>query len=443
MKNTLYKIALAASVVVVGCKPTLTAPSVSKGSMDPTNYVAIGGTMTAGYADGGLTYKGQQNSYANLIAGQFKMAGGGNFNQPYISSSSIGCGAGGASPLQLGNSTDCLGATSLIPVPISATGGDVSIFSNLVYATEGPFNNMGVPGAKLIYTLVPGYGNAANGTGKYNPFFYRMAANPVASSILSDAVAVKASFFTIFTIDDVLNYAMAGGAYDSITSSSNFAAALNAVVTQLKANGAKGAIAGIPDVTEFPFFTTIPYNGLALDSSNASLMNLVYNARNIYFHVGNNPFLIQDPSAPYGIRLMKADEHLLLTIPLDSVKCDGLGSYYKGIPNQYVLTETEIANIRSATATLNGIIQQVCGTNGLAYVNTPAFFNSLQTGIIYNGISMNAQFVTGGTFSLDGINLNPRGQAMLANQFITAINAQYGSTYPGVDATQYSGAIFP
>lgn len=442
MKNTLYTIALAGTSLIMACKPTLTPPSVSKGNMNPTKYVAIGSTMTAGYADGGLTYKGQTNSYANLIAGQFKLAGGGNFNQPLIPFTSIGCGAGGASPLQLGYSKDCLDSVSLIPVPIAKTG-DVSIFSNPVYGSEGPFENMGVPGAKIIYTLAPGYGNAANGAGKYNPFFYRMASNPATSSILSDAAAANASFFTIFTVDDVMAYATAGCAYDSITSSSSFTASLNAVVAQLKANGAKGAIANIPDVTLFPFFTTIPYNGLALDSSNNALLNLVYNSRNIYFHVGNNPFLIQDPSAPYGIRLMKADEHLLLSIPLDSVKCDGMGSYYEGIPNQYVLTETEISNIRAAIGNFNSIIQQVCTTNNLAYVDAYNFFSSLQTGITYNGVAMNAQFVTGGAFSLDGINLSPRGQAMLANKFIADINWEYKSSFPGVDATQYSGAIFP
>ncbi len=445
MKNTLHKIFLASvsASLLVACKPTLTPPTASKGNVDATRYVAIGGSMTAGYADGGLTYKGQQNSYDNLIAGQFKLIGGGSFNQPLIPASSIGCGAGGASPLQLGYATDCMGATSLIPVPI-AKSGDITIFGNSVYASEGPFNNMGVAGAKSIYVVTPGYGNPANGAGNYNPFFTRMAANAATSSILSDAVAMKPTFFTLFLTDDIMAYAMAGAASDSITSTANFTASLNYIISSLKAAGATGgAIANIPDVTLFPFFTTIPYNGLALNGSNDTLMNLLYNSRGLYFKIGNNPFVIADPSAQYGLRLMKSDEHLLLDIPLDSVKCDGLGSYYKAIPSQYVLTETEISNIRAAIANFNSIIQAAASANGLAYVDMNSFFGSLQTGITYNGVAMNAQFVTGGTFSLDGIDLNPIGQAMLANQFIKAINAKYGSTIPQVDATQYSGVVFP
>ncbi len=445
MKNTIHKTLffLLLAALFVACKPNLTVPTASKGNMDPTRYVAIGSTMTAGYADGALYYQSQQNSFVNMLAGQFQLVGGGSFNQPLVPATSIGVGATGGSPLELGYSTDCLKATSLIPVPIAKTG-DVTIFNTSVYASEGPFNNMGVPGARIITAVVPGYGNPANGVGNYNPFFYRMAANPATSSILSDAVAVNPTFFTLnIGMDDVLAYAMAGAASDSITSNNNFAAALNLIIAKLTAKGAKGVIANIPDVTQLPFFTTIPYNGLALDSSNNALLNLLRNPDGIYFHVGSNPFIIKDPSAPFGIRLMKSNEHLLLDVPLDSIKCDGMGSYYEGIPNQYVLTTTKIATIQSAINTFNGILLAAANANNLAFVDVNSFYKNLQAGITYNGVAMNMAFVTGGAFSLDGINLNPIGQALLANQFISAINLKYSSTLPYVDATKYRGVVFP
>ena len=427
------------------CKTSFTPPTPTKGSIDPTRFVAIGSTMTAGYADGALSYQTQQNSFVNLMAGQFKLVGSGSFNQPLVSSNSIGVGSSGAAPLKMGYATDCLGVTSLSPVP-AANNGDVSIFSTSVYSSQGPFNNMGVPGAKVITIIAAGYGNPANGAGNYNPFFYRMAANPATSSILSDATALNPTFFSLLIgTDDVLSYAMAGGATDSITSTANFTAALNVIVNGMTANGAKGVIGNIPDLLSMPFFTTIPYNGLALDSNNASLMNLVYNTRNIYFHIGNNPFLIMDPSAPYGVRLLKSDEYLLLDAPLDSIKCDGLGSYYRGIPNQYVLTESEIAKIQAAISSYNSIIQATAQAKGLAFVDLNAFFKSVsaQSGIVYNAVAMNAQFVKGGIFSLDGIDLNPIGQAMLANQYINAINLKFGATIPQLNATAYQGIIFP
>jgi hypothetical protein len=56
---------------------------------------------------------------------------------------------------------------------------------------------------------------------------------------------------------------------------------------------------------------------------------------------------------------------------------------------------------------------------------------------------MNTQFVTGGIFSLDGIHLTPLGNALLANEFIRAINMKFGSTIPKINATNYKGIMFP
>src|ERR1022692_2197559 len=111
---------LAAGVIALAsCKPNLTAPTASKGRMDPTRYVAVGNSITSGFADGALYYNGQLVSYPNLISGQFRLIGGGNFNQPLMSASSIGVGSTGNAPFMLGNSTDCLGVTSLAPVPVA------------------------------------------------------------------------------------------------------------------------------------------------------------------------------------------------------------------------------------------------------------------------------------------------------------------------------------
>jgi len=449
MKKNTYRIfGLGLAILVIGsCKPSLVAPNPSRGSADFTRYVAIGNSITSGYADGALYYQGQQNSYANLLAGRFSLVGGGNFRQPLVNAASVGVGSTGNAPFKLGYSTDCLGVTSLAPVPVASTG-DLSILSTSI-ASQGPFNNMGVPGAKVTTAVFPGYGNPALGIGNFNPFFYRIAADPANSSMLSDAAAQNPTFFSVFLgNNDVLAYAMAGGASDFITPSAGgvgigFDASLNQVVNTLSANGAKGVIANIPDITSLPYFTTIPYNGLALDSSNTALMNLIYNARNIYFHQGNNPFLIQDATAPYGIRLLQPNELLLLDVPLDSIKCHGMGSYGTPIPNKYVLTTTEIANIETAIAAFNATIRATALSHNLAFVDVNAFMRMAQKGIVYNGVTLNTSFVTGGAFSLDGIHLNPIGQALLANQFIIAINSAYGASIPQVDATQYRGIVFP
>jgi hypothetical protein len=71
--------------------------------------------------------------------------------------------------------------------------------------------------------------------------------------------------------------------------------------------------------------------------------------------------------------------------------------------------------------------------------------NALMTQIKEQGIqladgsSVTATFATGGGFSLDGVHPAPRGYAIVANAFIEAINAKYGSNLPGVNALDYTG----
>jgi hypothetical protein len=454
MKSTFSKLFLfCASAALLGaCKPELTAPTATKGSMDPTRYVSVGNSITSGYADGALYYSGQQVSFPNLLAGQFKLVGGGNFSQPLMPSGSVGVGASGGAPFKLGYSTDCLGVTSLAPVPAAASG-DLSAFASNIFASQGPFNNMGVPGAKAITVLAQGYGNPAAGPGNYNPFFTRMASNPATASMIADAVAMNPTFFSLFIgNNDVLAYAMAGGASDAITPATGpagvgFDGSINAIVNQLKANGAKGVIANVPDITALPFFTTIPWNGLTLRQGQAdTLNNFMPNGTGgslFNFHAGPNAFVIADPTVPFiGKRQIKQGEFILLDTPLDSIKCNYLGSLVP-IPNKHVLTFSEIANIETAISSYNNTIQSVASANGLALVDVNGFMSRTNKGIVYNGVALSTAFVTGGAFSLDGIHLNPIGNALLANEFIKSINSTYGSTIPQVDATKYRGVIFP
>ncbi|MHB8259234.1 MAG: SGNH/GDSL hydrolase family protein [Bacteroidia bacterium] len=454
MKHIIFKsIVVALSVsLFLSCKPNLPIPAPSKGKIDPSRYVAIGNSITSGYADGALYYEGQINSYPTLIAQQLKLIGGGSFNQPLMPISSVGVGVNPAgtvtSKFVLGYSTDCLGVSSLMPVNF-APQGDITSLVTSVYASQGPFNNMGVPGAKSFNVSQVGFGNMSLGLTNptINPYFGRMASNQTTSSILSDALALNPTFFSVFIgNNDVLAYAMSGGASDSITSLPTFNASILNIVNNLSGGGAKGVIGNIPDITSIPFFTTIPWNGLTLDSAKAAQLTVAlgFLGVNYTFKAGNNPFVIYDASvnSPSHARVIHEGELILLDVPLDSVKCHGYGNLTP-IPNQYVLTFNEITKIETATMAFNQTIKEVAQLKGLAFVDVQAFMNQTKTGFTYDGVNFNAAFVTGGTFSLDGIHLTPIGNALLANKFIKSINATYQSTIPQVDVTKYRGIVFP
>jgi len=69
--------------------------------------------------------------------------------------------------------------------------------------------------------------------------------------------------------------------------------------------------------------------------------------------------------------------------------------------------------------------------------------HQLKTGFVYNGISLSAKFVSGGAYSLDGIHFNPRGNALVANEFIRAINSKFNSKIPELNAGSFRSILFP
>lgn len=431
---------IAATIGISSCKPKFDVPDSEAGDINVSNYVAIGGAMTAGYSDGALYYNAQQNSYANLLAEQFKLIGGGEFKIPYVAQNSIGIGNANNAPSILGNRTDCQGTISIGPVKI-APQGDLSVFANNIYASQGSFNNFGIPDVKVTDMDVNGY---------TNPFYQRMNSNST-SSILSDAVAKNPTFFSVMLgLNDVLNYALKGAASESITPLTGsvgfgFEASINNIVDKLTANGAKGVIANIPSIKTMAYFNTITWNSLKLSKPKADSLTEIYatNFDSTVFFEGNNGFIIEDISVPFlEFRQAVEGEMILLNVPLDSVKCYKWGSLVP-IPNRFILTLSEIASIENAITNYNAILKNIATAEGLAFVDVNAFFAKIKSGFIYNGVTINSAFVSGSAYSLDGLNLTARGNALLANEFIKAINATYRSTIPQVDAMKYPAITFP
>ena len=438
MKKVLFIILSLA--LFTACERKIDEFKVEKGSADFTNFVAVGNSLIAGYADGALYHTGQVYSLPNILAGQFKMAGSGDFVQPMVNSE-YGIDFPFFAPkLVLGYSTDCRGVVSMGPVPAVGARDPLAPVGYRV-------NNLGIPGAKSFHLLVPGYA-------QLNPYYGRFATN-AGNAVVQEITPLNPTFFCVWLGDnDVLSYAIAGGASDSITNPQLFQQAMGGVLTTLTATGAKGVIASIPDITAIPFFTTVPYNGLVLTQGQADSVNMamkLYQLPYVY-KAGPNPFFVADPTSPHPIfklRQMQPGELVLLTVPQDSLKCSGMGIINPQtfmpypIPSKYALTADEVYQIRTATSAYNSIIAGLADNFGLAMVDMNAKLRDLQAGIVWDGVKLNTKFVTGGAFSLDGIHLNPRGNAVAANYFIDAVNAKYGSSIPQVNITNYPGVVFP
>jgi len=443
MKNfKIYAYVLFAGLLgLSACKPSIVQPSTfSAGPLDLTRYISVGNSLTAGYADGGLYLEGQQNSYPSIIAQQLQQVGGGSFTQPLFDPSQ----ANGTGYQSL-TGFDATGSPILTAVPANAVTGSATIpgFGTVpIFAKyTGNFDNYGVPGIKLANVNVAAYGNV-------NPYFARMlpgATGTLNTTYLSFVTASPYSFFTDWLgNNDALLYATSGGAGDTLTTKAVFTSTYNATVAKLIANGAKGALASIPDVTTIPYFNTVTYAALL-----AGVQKSAPTVTGLYINALVSPL---PAAATYAARLATPSDLFVLTFPtaLLGSTTAGVGTYPYGldprnpIQTQYVLDANEVANVKDYVNSYNGTIRSAAAANRLAYFDAFTFLNGVKSnGLLVNGASLNSGYISGGIFSLDGVHLTPRGYAIVANEFIKAINSNYNSNIPLADVSSYRGVKFP
>jgi hypothetical protein len=253
----------------------------------------------------------------------------------------------------------------------------------------------------------------------------------------------------------------------------------------------------LPYINNLPFFTTVPFNPVPLDAATATQLNtqLLGPVKQILTALGagsriktlsasaTNPLLIKDESlvnysaqitgaliaagvpAPQaglmgglygqarhangGANVASKDFILLTTRTVIGTSQAGVPAPFNTVGVTYplddnrVLTASEVLEIKVATDAYNITIKAAAESNGLAFVDAASVLNQLNNGgIRFGTFHMTAAYVTGGTFSLDGVHPSPRGYALIANKFIEAINAKYGSNLKGVDLGLY-GIQYP
>lgn len=475
--------------------PVVAAPS--PGTANFSKYVAIGSSVTAGFADGALYPVGQSFSFPAIIATQLALAGGGSFGQPLIS---VGDGFGGTI-----NPDGSLRGRSFI----NTTTGSIQFRtgSALVKSTTGSISNFGVPGARLIDAPVAGYGIA-------NPFFGNFQ-SATSASILSDAIAANPTLFTFWMGDnDVLGYATSGGsageAFDplnprTLTSTDAFSAAISSILTALSAGNRAGFVPNLPPVTTLPFFQVVTSSAagfrlIPLDQATATAVNGAYAAyngglqaavagsliteaervrRSIQFVAGSNAPVITDESLTSlsalglpSIRQADASDRYPLTASqvIGTLQTPGNPNSVIGVgvpvPDQLTLTLSEQVNVITRTAQLNGIITaQVAARPNLTLVDIHPLFANLfgltstqaaqlaltpagvqaadgVLGIRVEGanlvpLSLSASAIFSSVFSSDGIHPNGQGAALIANEMIKAINQRFSSTVPQAKVSNF------
>src|SRR5690554_5728893 len=503
MKNIFKYTFAVLAVGFVSCEPEFDNPVTddgfyTSGSANFSKYVAVGNSLTAGYADGALYITGQNYSYPNLMADKFTFVGGGEFTQPLMNDNLGGLLLGGQQITE-NRFVLAVGADGN-PGPVRLEGNPTTEVTNKL---SGPFNNMGVPGAKSFHLSAPGYGNLAGVPAQVaNPYFARFASSDNAT-VIGDAAAQNPTFFSLWIgNNDILGYATSGGSGvdqtgnldpstyggDDITDPNVFAQVYSQQVNALVGErGAKGVLINIPEITSIPYFTTVPANAIPLDAATAAQLNAnlaAYNTqvlpalagmglitpeeaalRIINFSAGQNyPIMTDDdltditaillgppfnlPAQTAGLlgqlRQVKADDLIVLTASSvlgttpDPNNPQGIVGVTIPLSDQLVLSMTEQARVKNATTAYNSTIQGLASSKGLAYVDVrDALLRLADGGIPFDGGLLTSEFVTGGVFSLDGIHPTPRGYAYITNLILQSVNNMYDATIPTVHVGDY------
>lgn len=470
---------------------------LTSGSANFSKYVALGDSFAAGFSDNALFIKGQEGAYPNILAQQFSLVGGGEFKTPFTNDNIGGLLLGGnvvAGPRLYFNVT---------PIPVEGvpttevTAHLAGSFNNLGVPGAKSFHLL-APGYGNPAGVAAGTANP------YFARFASSATTTVLADALSQNPTFFSLW--IGGNDELGYATAGGDpTVNPLTPPATFDAAYKGLVTQLVAGGRKGVVANLPVITTLPHFHVIAYNQLTqanLSSGGVSLVNtlnaqlygplrnaLVFLGQgsriNLLSTTGNNPLLIVDETLPdlsASLKTVLMGGGLDVTtatvmgqifgrarqaLPTDlivlgassrigkvpSVALDGVASPSPSLsqlgvtfplPDRYVLLPSEVAEIGVATAAYNSTIKTVAEANGLAIVDAESIMADLNkpNGITMNNFTLKATFVTGGMFSLDGVHPSPRGYAFIANKFIEAINAKYGSNLKGVNIGDYQ-VLFP
>ena len=437
--------------------------------LDFSKYISIGTSLTAGQTDSGVFIAAQENSFPNILAGKF----GTDFKQPLMNDNIGGFVSGGNVVVPPRLYFNGAGPARLPATPTTELGALVA----------GPFNNYGVPGLNSFHLGVPGYGAS-------NPYFGRMASS-AGASVMGDALAQNPTFFSLdIGSNDVLGYATGGGVgtdqtgnFDpatyggsDITDPNVFATLFSGMVTALTANGAKGVVTNVPNVTDTPYFITVPHNPVPLDGATAGAVNGAYAPynggiqqalgylasvgfispadaaaeiakRTISFSAGQNAVVIVDEDltdlealnpAFAGLKQYRhatADDLLLLaSSAVIGTTVGGNPQLINGVTvplaDNWVLTPQEQMVIQVATDSYNATMAAIAGSNpNIALFD---FYNlgvEAVSGIVFDDYTMNGKLVTGGIFSLDGVHTTARGYALIANYVLAAMDSEFGSNF--------------
>ncbi len=399
MKKTVFAISL---VALLAAAPTMA-------QVDLSNYVALGDSMTVGFASASMMAWYQDRSYPAILAQQ----AGTDFEQPYISEPGIGPIFELVSLLEEGEIRPEISPVGLIP----------GLPTNAEY--PGIYNNLGIP-TSTLYDMIFQTGDINNLiAGNFDTVFFDIVLRNGINTALEQAIGMQPSFMTVWIgSNDVLPAVLAATPIDGVTMTpveffgglyGNAVGALNTTTT------ADIVLINIPYPTAIPFTSSVdPFVDIP-------------DVGRWYLMADTGPLTDDDFVTLYGGELIAMGYGLPGGPPLP----DNLNLFTgeAGV----VLRAAEVELINAQVDGYNAAIDQTASAFGYPVFDVNAFFAAISSGAVvptFGGTTLSTEFLLGGIFSYDGIHPQRIGYALMADELIQFINAEYGSEIPRVDMAE-------
>lgn len=384
------------------------------GGTGEINYIAIGGSLTAGYRDRGLTRESQLTAYPNLIAHQMGLV---NFKSPLFDVSEAN-GSGGLifdgtadmpSWKQVTNQT---ALKSNAPMTLSKyTGGD---FQNI----SGPF--LGKDGFSSNYD--PSIFNNRD----FYPFVERLVKTSdyfvsgytgEKNAMPSLATLSKKQTADIFTME----FGFDGTVDNLMTQRASWSAGGGIIGSYLVSDDMKGKPIWIlmpKQVMRLPYFNFYTYDKLIKKLGVSEILIGTYKDQEV---VKANSKCVFLPTQ----RIMDAINN---KTPLGIV------------PDVEVIDAMENC---SCEASFIGTVRQAAETRKIPIIDLSAVYENVLNGqyVSEDGFKIDPSFPKGNFFSQDGIYPSAIGQAVIANEVIKVMNSAYKTNIPLINLTAYARGL--
>ena len=437
MKTTAKRIVLFFTGFVILFSCTLQEPGIKEttanrqDSLYFSRLMVLGDDNAAGYQNLALTEKHQKYSFPAQLA---KQGGTSDFQQPLMGYPGIGAlspwGFGTIELLHLDNPET---PDTQIPDPLIRAipyenypdyDLNMPFVSEEVMTYPLPYSNLGVPGIVMEDILK---GKTKLKSKSHTKMLDIILRNPLPEpygelTSFQQAKLFHPSILICWVgMNDVLNFAQyPEGEQPSIpepTSTDRFAEKFAAMADSLQSLNAALLIGNVPDITDFPYFNTVP--SVVIDSTT----NMPYLDND-----GNAIPLIGVETGDKVLTAAKGDIRKGYGIPEGILNGNGLP-----IPDDKILDVAETALVREAVDSYNAAIDSICFNRKIPLVDMYGFYKKLNTGLYEAGFVFSNTFISGGFFSLDGIHPSDLGNGILANEWIQAINSNFPVSIPPVN----------